>query len=120
MMQLCMVFSRTYASRVALNRRKYYLLNLYDSENPWKPGYVVQQSSATWSKIDRQVIFEEIETEILTTFRKAEQQYAARRLALLGRGWTIFEPNEPVRSPPLHLRSSVSRAVKPGQCGGQK
>lgn len=83
------VLSRTDDSHLPLKDRKYYELHLYDSDNPWKPGYVIQQSRATWSEIDRQVMYEDIETEILTTFERAEERYAARRLALAGKGFTV-------------------------------
>jgi hypothetical protein len=74
--------SRTDDLHVLLKDLEYYELHLYDSDNPWRPGYVVQQSRATWSEIDRQVMFDEIETEILTTFERAAERYAARRFAL--------------------------------------
>jgi len=55
-------------------------------DRSYDPCFVVQQSCGKWSDIDRQFMFEGIDTERWPLLIDAEERYEARRLALVKRG----------------------------------
>lgn len=85
------VFSRTDDSGIPLGDQEFYELRLSDSDDIWRPGYIVMQSRATWSELDGQMMRDEIEIERLPTLERAEGRYAARRLVLTERGFGISD-----------------------------
>ena len=81
------VFSKTVGPNATLCDQEFYELKLYDSDDIWNPGHMVMQSRAFWSKVDQQFMWDEIETERWPTPKEAEERYAARRRALVKRGF---------------------------------
>jgi hypothetical protein len=85
------VLSRIEQPGVALHDQEFYELRLYDSDNIWRPGLMIMQSRATWSEVDRQFMWDEIETERFLTLEVAEERYAARRRALVEAGFSVSD-----------------------------
>ena len=81
------VLSRPGESDKPMNEQEYWTLELLDRTGSWRPGFAVQQARGFWSEIDRQFIFEEIETELCPLQIDAEERYEARRLALVQKGF---------------------------------
>ena len=57
------------------------------SDDAWRPGFVVKQSHAAWSEIDKQTMWDDIESERWPTLRKARGRCEARRNALRSAGF---------------------------------
>lgn len=74
-----------------LNDQRYFELHLFDSVDPKRPGFIVEQSCAVWSEEDAQFMWEETETERFLTREAAEKSYSARRSALFQLGYTISD-----------------------------
>lgn len=81
------VLSRLGECDKALNEQEYWTLEVLDFTESWRPGFVVQQSCGRWSEIDRQFMFEELETEQWPLLIDAEERYEARRTALMKNGF---------------------------------
>jgi hypothetical protein len=81
------VLSRPGESDKPVEEQEYWILELLDRTDGWRPGFVVQQGRGFWSKIDRQFMFDEIETELCPLLIDAEERYEARRLALVKKGF---------------------------------
>ena len=82
------VFSKPEVSSKPIEQQEYWEIRLFESDEPSVSGYLVQQSRAVWSTIDRQFMFDEIETERWPTLEKAQQRYEARRFELVSRGFS--------------------------------
>lgn len=72
------------------SEQEFYELRIDDSIDPDRPGFVVMQSRAQWSEIDRQMMWDEIEEEHWITYQAAQNRYERRRQALAARGFTEF------------------------------
>ena len=81
------VLSRPGESDKPINEQEYWTLELIDWTESGPPGFVVQQSCGRWSEIDRQFMFEEIDTERWPPLIEAEERYEALRLALVKKGF---------------------------------
>jgi hypothetical protein len=81
------VLSRPGESDKPLSEQEYWILELLDFTDSYQPGFVVQQSCGRWSEIDRQFMFEGIETEQQPLLIDAEERYEVRRLALVQKGF---------------------------------
>jgi hypothetical protein len=80
------VFSKPDDANKPPHEREFWELCLFDSPDPWRPGFIVEQSRAFWSEIDGQFMYDEVETERWRSLLTAEERYEARRLALVKRG----------------------------------
>jgi hypothetical protein len=81
------VLSRPDEADRPVNEQEYWTLELLDRTESYDPCFVVQQSCGRWTEIDRQFMFEEIETERWPLLIVAEARYEARRLALAKKGF---------------------------------
>jgi hypothetical protein len=81
------VLSRLGESDKPINEQEYRTLELLDFTESYQPGFVVQQSWGRWNEIDRQFMFEDIETERWPSLIDAETRYEVRRLALMKSGF---------------------------------
>jgi len=81
------VLSRPGESGKPVTEQEYWTLELLDRTESWRPGFAVQQARGFWSEIDRQFMFDEIETELCPLLIDAEARYEARRLALVKKGF---------------------------------
>ncbi|MGC1421531.1 MAG: hypothetical protein WA354_02885 [Terracidiphilus sp.] len=85
------VFSRADEHGVSSHDQEFYELRLYDEDDTWCSAPMIMQSRATWSELDRQFMWDEIETERFATHDKARERYAARRLALADKGFVVSD-----------------------------
>jgi hypothetical protein len=81
------VLSRPGESEKSINEQEYWTLEVIDFTDSYRPGFEVQQACAFWSEIDRQFMFDDIETERCPLLIDAEERYEARRLALVEKGF---------------------------------
>jgi hypothetical protein len=81
------VSSKPGESEKPLNEQENWVLEILDWTGSWRPGFAVQQARGFWSEIDRQFMFDEIETELYPLLIDAEERYEARRLALVKNGF---------------------------------
>ena len=72
------VLSRPGESDKPLNEQEYWTLELLDWTGSWQPGFALEQARGFWSQIDRQFMFDEIETELCSLLIDAEERYEAR------------------------------------------
>ena len=89
------VLSKTIDSNAPLKGHEFYELRLDDSNDAWRPGFVVTQAHAEWSEIDRQVMWDDTESERCLTYERAQERYAARRLTLAEKGF-IYSDMDPL------------------------
>lgn len=85
------VFSRIEQPGVSLHDQEFYELRLYESGDIWRSGHMILQARATWSEVDRQFMWDEIETERVLTLEIARERYSARRLALAEKGFVVSD-----------------------------
>ncbi len=85
------VFSRIEQPGVSLQDQEFYELRLYDSDDTWCAAHMIMQSRATWSEVDGQFMWDEIETERFVALEKAQERYAARSIALAERGFVVSD-----------------------------
>jgi len=89
------VLSKTVDPKVPLEGQEFYELRIDDSDDVWRPGFVVVQARAQWSDIDQQIMWDEPEVERCFTYAHAEESYAARRRALAEQGF-IYSDMDPL------------------------
>jgi hypothetical protein len=89
------VLSRTVDPKAPLKGQEFYELRLDDSDDIWRPGFIVTQAHAKWSEINQQVIWDETESEQCLTYDHAKQRYEARRLALAQQGF-LYSDMDPL------------------------
>ncbi len=82
------LFSKPGTEDLPLSEQEFYELRIDDSPDPDRPGFVLMQSRAQWSEIDRQMMWDEIEKEHWITYQAAMNRYERRRQALAARGFT--------------------------------
>jgi len=81
------VLSRPGESDQPIDEQEYWVLELLDRTESYQPGFVVQQSCGRWSEVDRQFMFEQIETEQWPLLLDTEGRYEARRRILVEKGF---------------------------------
>lgn len=89
------VLSRNIDPKAPLSGQEFYELRIDDSDDVWRPGFVVVQAHAQWSEIDRQIMWDEPESEQCYTYAHAQKVYAARRQALAQKGF-IYSDMDPL------------------------
>jgi hypothetical protein len=73
--------------KISLSEQEFYELRLDDSADIWRPHFIVKQAHARWTEVDRQIMWDELESDRLPTLEEAKERYEARRLALFQRGF---------------------------------
>jgi hypothetical protein len=82
------VLTKPGAENAPLAEQEFYELCIEESDDIWRPGFVVKQTHAQWSEIDGQVMWEEPEWERWPTLKKAKEKCEERRKALAAKGFT--------------------------------
>ena len=82
------MLSRPDSENLPLAQQEFYELCIEDSDDVFRPGFVVKQTRAEWSEIDRQVMWESPEWERWPTLKKAKEKCEERRKVLAARGFT--------------------------------
>ena len=81
------ILSKAVHPNAPLEGQEFYEIRIDDSVDLWRTGYVVSQAHAQWSEIDRQVMWDETETERCLTYKSAKERYEARRRSLVEKGF---------------------------------
>jgi len=81
------VFSKPGADKAPLAEQEFYELCIEESDDVFRPGFVVKQTRAEWSKIDGQVMWEGSEWERWPTLNKAKERCEEWRKALTAKGF---------------------------------
>ena len=76
------------ADSAPLAEQEFYELCIEESDDAFRPGFIVKQTHAQWSEIDRQVMWEEPEWERWPTLQKTEKRCEEWRKALAAKGFT--------------------------------
>jgi len=66
---------------------EFHELCIEESEDVYRPGFIVKQAHARWIEIDRQIMWEDPETEQWPTLKAAKEKYEERREVLAGKGF---------------------------------
>jgi hypothetical protein len=81
------VLSKTDDPKVALRDQEFYELRLYDSDVAGDPVYCVGEVRARWDDEAGHIVWDEEQVQAFMTHQEAKQQYAARRVALVQKGY---------------------------------
>ena len=76
------VLSKPDAEILPLAEQEFYELSIEESDDVFRPGYVVKKTHAQWSEIDGQVMWEDPEWERWPTLKKAKERCEEWRKAL--------------------------------------
>ena len=82
------VLSKPGAESAPLTEQEFFELCIEESDDIWRPGFVVKQTRAQWSEIDGQVMWEEPEWERWPTLKKAKERCEEWRKALAAKGFS--------------------------------
>ena len=82
------VLSRASSDGHLRSEQEFYELCIEESDDVFRPGFVVKQTRAGWSEIDGQVMWEEPECERQPTLCKAESRCQEWRKALASQGFS--------------------------------
>jgi hypothetical protein len=82
------VLSKPGAEALPLAQQEFFELCIEEWDDVFRPGFVVRQTRAQWSEIDRQVMCESPEWERWPTLRKAKEKCEEWRKALAAKGFT--------------------------------
>ena len=85
------VLSKVGAETLPFAEQEFYELCIEESDDVFRPGFVVKQTRAQWSEIDRQVMWESPEWERWPTLNKAKEKCAEWRKALAKRGFALSD-----------------------------
>jgi len=67
---------------------EFYELCIEESDDVFRPGFILKQTRAQWSEIDGQVMWDEPEWERWPTLKKAESRCEEWRKSLAAQGFT--------------------------------
>jgi hypothetical protein len=81
------VLSKPGAESAPLTEQEFYELCIEESDDVFRPGFVVKLTRAQWNEIDQQVMFEEPEWERWPTLKKAKERCEEWRNALAAKGF---------------------------------
>jgi hypothetical protein len=87
------VLSKPGAESAPLAEQEFFELSIEESDDIWRPGFIVKQTRAQWIEIDRDVMWEEPEWERWPTLRKAEERCDEWRKALAAKGFSQSDLN---------------------------
>ena len=82
------VLSKAGAETRPLAEQEFYELCIEESDDAFRPGFIVKQSRAQWSEIDGQVIWKEPACERWPTLKSANDKCEEWRKALGAKGFT--------------------------------
>jgi hypothetical protein len=82
------ILSKPECDSLPLAEQESYELCIEESDDIWRPGFIVKQTRAQWSEIDREVMWEEPEWERWPTLKKAKERCEEWRKALAAKGFT--------------------------------
>ena len=82
------VLSKPGAETLPLAEQEFYELCIEESDDAFRPGFIVKQSRAQWSEIGGQVMWEEPEWERWPTLKKAKERCDEWRKALAAKGFS--------------------------------
>src|ERR1035437_6243170 len=82
------VLSKPDAEILPLAEQEFYELSIEESDDAFRPGFIVKQSRAQWSEIGGQVMWEGPEWERWPTLKKAKERCDEWRKALAAKGFT--------------------------------
>jgi hypothetical protein len=82
------LLSKPGAETLPLAEQEFYELCIEESDDVWRPGFIVEQTHARWSTIDGQVMWEGTEGERWPTLKKAKEKCEEWRKALAAKGFT--------------------------------
>jgi hypothetical protein len=71
-----------------LSEQEFYELCIEESDDIWRPGFIVKQTHGQWIEIDRQVMWEEPERELWPILKKAKEKYEEWCQSLRAKGFT--------------------------------
>jgi hypothetical protein len=89
------LFSKIDDPKAPLREQEFYELRLDDSNDIWRPGFIVKQAHAQWSEIDRQIMWDDFQSEQLLTLEEAEERYESRKIALAQKGF-VYSDMDPM------------------------
>lgn len=81
------VLSRSRDEGKPLALQEFYELRIEESDDIWRPGFVVKQIRAAWDEVANDVMWAESESERWPTLSKALERCEARRDALRAQGF---------------------------------
>ena len=81
------VLSRSRDEGQPLAGKEFCELRIEESDDVWRPGFVVKQIHAAWHEVAKEVKWAEPESERWPTLRKAQQRCEAWRDALRAQGF---------------------------------
>ena len=82
------VLSKPGAETLPLAEQEFYELCIEESDDVFRPGFIVKKTRAQWSEIDRQVMWEDPEWARWPTLKKAQERCEEWRKALAAKGFT--------------------------------
>jgi hypothetical protein len=82
------VLSKPECESLPLAEQEFYELCIEESDDAFRPGFIVKQTHAQWSEIDRHVMWEGLEWERWPTLRNAKERCEEWRKALAAKGFT--------------------------------
>jgi hypothetical protein len=82
------VLSKPGAETLPLAEQEFYELCIGESDDVFRPGFIVKQTRAQWREIDGQVMWEEPKWERWPTLEKAKERCEEWRKALAAKGFT--------------------------------
>ncbi|HKF46451.1 MAG TPA: hypothetical protein VKB38_03780 [Terracidiphilus sp.] len=82
------ILARPGSQSAPVHEQEFFELCIEESDDVFRPGFLVKQTHAEWSEIDGQVMFEEPKWERWPTLKKAEALYEAWRKALVDLGFS--------------------------------
>lgn len=81
------VLSRSNDEAKPLADQEFYELRIEESDDIWRPGFVLKQIHAAWDEAAQKVMWADPESERWPTLHKAQERCAARRDTLRAQGF---------------------------------
>ena len=85
------VLSKPGYEKLPLSEQESYELCIEESDDVYRPGFIVKQTRIQWSEIDSQFMWENPEWERWPTPKKAKDRYEEWRKALAAKGFTVSD-----------------------------
>lgn len=85
------VLSRSRDEGQPLARHQFCELRIEESDDIWRPGFVLKQIHGAWDEAAKDMKWEEPEFERWPTLRKAQERCGARREALRAQGFDFSD-----------------------------
>jgi hypothetical protein len=85
------VLSKPGTETLPLAEQEFYELSIEESDDVFRPGYVVKKTHAQWSEIDGQAMWEEPEWKRWPTLKKAKERCEEWRRALAAKGFVLSD-----------------------------